>query len=93
MPRIDWTYPEKVTIREAATLVELRDVIWIDTDTCQLEQYATEPNGKYWNYFAGPDGRIRSYIRKFESCKINRTTDRVIILLAGLEDGINRPGT
>lgn len=93
MPRIDWTYLEKVTIREAATLVELRDVIWIDTDKCELEQYATEPKGKYWHYFVGPDGKIVSHTRKFQSCKVKRTADRVIILLEGLEDGIDRPGT
>lgn len=93
MPRFDWDYPDTVVIREAGSLAKLREVIWIDTDKCELEQYVTKPSEFYYHMNFGPDGKFQSCLRKFKRCSIARTIDGLTITLEGLDDGIHIPGT
>lgn len=88
MPRFDWQDARRATILADGEM--LKEVIWLDTDSCELAQYVSAPEGYPCTLFIHAAGRIESQIRKFRSCTVSETPSEVVITLEGLDDD-NRP--
>ena len=88
MPRFDWQDARRATILADGEM--LKEIIWLDTDKHEFEQYVSAPEGYPCTLFINAAGRIESQIRKFRSCTVSETPSEVVITLEGLDDD-NRP--
>lgn len=91
MPKFDWQDARRATILADGEM--LKEIIWLDTDKREFEQYVSAPEGYPCTLVINAAGRIESQIRKFRSCTVSETATVVTILIEGLDDGIHRPGT
>ena len=90
MPRFDWQDARRATITADGEM--LREVIWLDTDSCELAQYVLAPVGEPFILSFNAKGELESQVRKFRSCTVSETPSEIVITLEGLDDD-NRPGT
>ncbi len=90
MPRFDWQDARRATILADGEM--LKEIIWLDTDKREFEQYVLAPVGKPFILSFNVKGEIESQVRRFESCEFSETPSEVNITLKGL-DYDNRPGT
>ena len=90
MPRIDWQDARRATILADGEM--LKEIIWLDTDTCELAQYVLAPVGQPFILSFNAKGELESQVRKFRSCTVSETPSEVVITLEGLDDD-KRPGT
>ena len=90
MPRFDWQVARRATI--LADGEKLKEIIWLDTDTCELAQYVLAPVGQPFILSFNAKGELESQVRKFRSCTVSETPSEVVITLEGLDDD-KRPGT
>ena len=88
MPRFDWQDARRATITADGKM--LKEVIWLDTDKREFEQYVSAPEGYPCTLFINAKGELESQVRKFRSCTVSETPSEVVITLEGLDDD-NRP--
>jgi len=88
MPRFDWQDARRATILADGEM--LKEIIWLDTDKREFEQYVLAPVGKPFILSFNAKGELESQVRKFRSCTVSETSSGILITLEGLDDD-NRP--
>lgn len=83
MPRFDWQDARRATILADGEM--LKEIIWLDTDKREFEQYVLAPVGQPFILSFNAKGEIESQVRKFESCEVSETSSEVFITLKGID--------